>query len=138
MIRNFLAVIAGLVVAGASLVLLELVVHAIHPPPVDYELYDRIALEELMLSTPPWVYVAIMIAHVVGAFLGAWITAVISQGRWQLGLAMIVGFLLMLGGSSNLLMIPHPFWAWLEVPLYLVAAWAGGKLGMGSQSTTMD
>src|SRR5690606_4181733 len=129
MLRNIVAVIAGLLVAGAAAMLLEVVVHAIHPPPEDFDLYDRVKLKELMDATPPWVYVAIMLAHLVGTFLGAWLTAAIARGRWQLGLAMIVGFLLMLGGSANMLMIPHPFWAWLEVPLYLVAAWAGGKFG---------
>jgi len=50
--------------------------------------------------------------------------------------AIAVGVLSLAAGIMNLLMIPAPSWLWVEIPLYLVAAWVAGKLVVSMRSKT--
>jgi hypothetical protein len=133
-LRNLLAVLAGLIVAGVVVFLMEWVGHAIYPPPADLNYADELAMGEYMRGQPTGAFLLVMLAHALGTLAGAAVAALIGRS-WQLGLAMIVGFIMMLGGTWNLYRFPHPVWMWIEVPVYLVAAWLGGKWGMRPRGT---
>ncbi len=129
-LKNILGLILGLITAGVVIFAVEFLGHLIHPPPVELDYADELAVEGHMRTQPTTAFLLVMLAHVLGVFAGAWVAARIGQS-WQLGLAMMIGFIMMLGGIWNLYRFPHPVWMWVEVPLYLLAAWLGGKAGMG-------
>ncbi len=68
-----------------------------------------------------------ILAHLGQAFVGGWIAARIGASRPVL-LAMIVGALTMAGGITMMLMIEHPPWMMVELPLYLLVSWLAGRL----------
>ena len=45
-----------------------------------------------------------------------------------MAVAMTVGLLSMVGGILNMMSMPLPAWMWIEMPLYLVAAWFAARL----------
>ncbi|MFT6162310.1 MAG: nitrate/nitrite transporter NarK [Myxococcota bacterium] len=58
--------------------------------------------------------------------MGGWVAARVGASRPVL-LAMIIGVLSLLAGVANMMMIKLPTWMFVEVPLYLVVAFAAGK-----------
>ena len=50
--------------------------------------------------------------------------------------AMIIGVLSLIGGYINMQSIPLPTWMWIEMPLYLVAAWLAASLVTASNNST--
>jgi hypothetical protein len=41
---------------------------------------------------------------------------------------MIVGVLSLIAGITNAVMLSVPIWMWIEMPFYLVLAWAAGNI----------
>ena len=72
----------------------------------------------------------ILIAHIGHAFVGGLVAAAISRNA-VMAVAMIVGVLTLIAGVINMMSMPLPTWMWIEVPLYLVAAWVAGRIVLG-------
>ena len=66
-------------------------------------------------------------AHLGQSFVGGWVAARLA-GSAPMRLALIVGALSLLGGIMNAMSIALPPWMYVEMPLYLVVAWAAGTL----------
>lgn len=59
-------------------------------------------------------------------------TAALAASR-KMVLALMIGFVFLLGGVTNVLMLPAPLWFNIVdlVGAYLPMAWLGGRLGAG-------
>jgi len=78
------------------------------------------------------------LAHALGTFVGAFVAARLAANN-KMRLAIGIGFLFLVGGITNALMLPAPAWFIILDLLiaYIPMAWLGGKLGSGrSPSTT--
>lgn len=128
MLRNIAAVLAGLIVGMIVNMLLVQINTLIFPLPEGVNMMDSEQMRSAIRQMPPASWIGVFIAHLGQAFVGAWLAAKIGKSH-QMVLAMIVGVLALLGGIANALMLATPAWTWIEMPLYLVAAWFGGKLG---------
>ena len=129
------AVIVGFFIGGdvnSGIVKLN---ELIFPMPDGVSWNDSEAIKEWIKSLPQSAFILVLVAHVSQAFVGGFVAALIAN-RNMMCVAMAVGVLSLAAGIVMLLMIPAPSWLWVEMPLYLVAAWAAGKLVVRMRSKT--
>ena len=127
-VRNILAVIAGAVVGSLVNMGIIMVSGSIIPPP---EGVDNTTVEGLKAGIHlflPKHFLFPFLAHALGTFVGALLTAFIATNR-KLLFAMIIGVFFLAGGIGNVLMLPSPLWFTLVdligayFPMAFLAAW---------------
>ena len=127
-VRNILAVIAGAVVGSVVNMGIIMVSGSIIPPP---EGVDNTTVEGLKAGIhlfQPKHFLFPFLAHALGTFVGALLTAFIATNR-KLLFAMIIGVFFLAGGIGNVLMLPSPLWFTLVdligayFPMAFLAAW---------------
>lgn len=108
-LRNILAVVAGVVVGGAVNMGLVMISGHIIPPP---EGTDNTTMEGLKASLhlfQPKHFIFPFLAHALGTFFGALITALFASNR-KMMLSLLIGVVFLIGGISNIVMLPSPLW----------------------------
>ena len=129
MVRRITGVVVGLIAGGLGVFLIEGISSFMYPAPPGFDWQDREAVRQFVVALPAGAFLIVLAAHGIGTFLAGFTCAAIVQERWLAG-PIIIAALLLLGGISNLLMIPHPIWfATVDVLLYIPAALAGGRIG---------
>lgn len=131
LIRRILAVVAGLIVAAVVVAGLEAASSVLYPLPEGLDHTDRDAMTAAISRLPTPAFVAVLFAWGLGALAGAWTAARISG---VVATGYIIGALLLAGGVTNLLAIPHPVWMW---PGAIVAIGAGTLAGVQSGPATL-
>jgi hypothetical protein len=127
--RNVLAVITGLIVTFIVIMLVEGISGSLYPPPEGMDWKDTEAMKAHVMNLPTAAFLLVIAAHVLGLLIGGYFTARIATSQHMV-LATVVGGLVLVGGIFNLMQVPHPDWFWVELLLYLPAAWLGAKLGI--------
>ena len=118
MLRNVAAAIAGLVIALALVQAVEMLGHAIYPPPADFEL-DRTFIATL----PVGGVLFIGAAWATGAFCGTLAGALMArEDSRPLIYAIVVGGVVLAGAIAMLIIIPHPWWFTISAPLAVVVS----------------
>lgn len=108
-LRNSLAAIAGLIIGGAVNMGIIMISGSIIPPPAGADVTTMEGLQESMHLFQPKHFLMPFIAHALGTLVGAVITAyfVVSEPKkW----AFFIGCFFLLGGVSNVVMLPSPLW----------------------------
>ena len=108
-LRNILAIVAGAVVGSVVNMGIIMVSSSIIPPP---EGVDNTTVEGLKAGIhlfQPKHFLFPFLAHALGTFVGALLTALIASTRKML-FAMIIGVFFLVGGITNVLMLPSPLW----------------------------
>lgn len=130
MLRNILAVIAGLVAGIIVISIVEFLGHGVYPLPTDIDPTDEAAMQEVMMKAPVGALLLVIVAYVFGSFAGGLVASWLSRST-PMRNAIIVGILLLVAGVVNVFMIPHPVWYLvLSLAVYLPFAYLGGKLGL--------
>ena len=128
-LRNVLAVIAGIVVGSIANMALVIVGPMIIAPPagVDVSNVDSLRASVHLLETKHFLFP--FLAHAVGTLAGGFIAA-LAGGSKRKVLALIVGGFFLLGGIAASFMIPAPLWfkACDILIAYIPMAWLGWKL----------
>ncbi len=88
---------------------------------------DQEAFSAWASTLPDTAYILPVVAHLAQAFFGGWLAARLAASS-PLNLAMIVGVLSLLGGLYNAVSMEIPTWMWIEMPFYLIVAWAAGNI----------
>jgi hypothetical protein len=133
-LRSILAVVVGIVVGGALMLLGHAASMLIFPWPKDVDLYDREAVAAYIATMPDSAFVLAFLSHAMaplgGGFVAAWIA-----GRAKVIHALIVGAFFLVGGVMNLFDLPqHPLWFRFADPLmYLPVAYVAGRLAPGGK-----
>ena len=141
MLRNGLAALAGVIAAVTLTMILQLVVHWSDPPSKELnnairKIYDQdpAVVEEAReifareLPKHPLQLVLVIVTHAAGTFFGSF-TAVRFSREAHIIPASIVAGLMLLGGVSNVMLIPHPTWFnAVDLLLYIPAALFAWKL----------
>lgn len=130
-LRNILAVIAGLIVGSVVNMGIIMISSSIVPPPDGADLSTTEGLIEAMPLMTPIHFLMPFLAHALGTFVGAIIAAAIGVNR-KLLLAMIIGVFFLIGGIASVFMLPSPMWfnAVDLVFAYIPMAWLGAKVVM--------
>jgi hypothetical protein len=128
MLRSIAGVVSGIFAAFLVVLLLEVLGHAIYPPPPGINLHDPEALKTIIDHLPLGAIAMVLFAWGVGSFVGAFDAAVIA-GRARITHGMIVGGIVMSFAVVTMIMIPHPVWFMIvSVFVVLVPALLGALL----------
>ena len=121
MLRIVLGVIAGVVVAMAVIMVLEMGGQMLFPPPAGLDPRNPDHLPEIMANMPLGAFLYVLACYVAGAGAGGAAANLIARRRWP---ALVVGGLIALGSVANAFMIAQPLWVnAAAVILPLVTAW---------------
>lgn len=134
-LRNILAVIAGLVVGGAVNMGLIILGGKLLPPPPGVEVNDIASINAHISEYSVMQLMAPFLAHALGTLVGALVTVKLAASR-HLILAFAIGAFNLLGGIMAVRMIPNsPMWFnVLDLGLaYLPMSWLGNKIATQSR-----
>ena len=128
--RNLLAVIAGLVVGSVVNMAIITVGPMVIPPPTGIDMTDMDKFAENLKLLGPAHFIAPWLAHALGTLVGAFTAAKVAAGH-KMKLALGIGILFLLGGIMMVSMVGGPVWfAALDlIGAYLPMGFLGGMLG---------
>jgi hypothetical protein len=129
--RAILGILAGILIAGATVWTVEAIVQLISPAPPDFNPRDAEAVRARVASLPVTLIALVLVGWIVGTGLGSW--AAVRIGRltaaWP---GLVVGAVVFALTLYNMMTIPHPMWfipiALIGIPL---ASWIGAKSARG-------
>lgn len=128
-LKNILALLAGVFIGGALNMAIIMISGKIIPPPEGADLTTMEGLKTAMSLMTPKHFLMPFLAHALGTLLGAFITALIATKN-KMRFAMGIGIWFMIGGIMNIIMLPSPMWFTLvDLGLaYIPMAFIAGKL----------
>ena len=128
-IKNILAVLAGVVVGSAVNMGIIMISGSIIPPPDGADVTTTEGLKAAIHLFQPRHFIFPFLAHAIGTFIGAFLAAIISANRKML-FAFIIGGFFLAGGIVNIFMLPSPIWFTIVdlVGAYIPMAYIAGKL----------
>ncbi|HEY7785705.1 MAG TPA: hypothetical protein VIB00_13320 [Pyrinomonadaceae bacterium] len=129
-IRNVLAVLAGIVIGGIVNMALITISPSLIPPPAGVDVNNAESLRQAMHLFEPRHFVMPFLAHAVGTFAGA-LAAYLIAATYRSKMAYVIGVLFLCGGVAASFMIPAPAWfiALDLVVAYLPMAWLAIQIG---------
>jgi hypothetical protein len=155
MLRNLIAVLVGLILGVQVNTWISMDLSSIFyqlPAELAQEMPEGLNPDEQKVFTdarmeawvaysqtlPATAFILPILGHLAMAFCGGWVAAGLSSASTKpdrhplregpLGVAMIVGVLSLIAGITNAVMLSVPIWMWIEMPFYLVLAWAAGNI----------
>jgi hypothetical protein len=128
-IRNILAVIAGLIVGAVLNGILIQVSGSIIAPPAGADVTTMEGLKKALPLFEPKHFVFPFLAHALGTLAGAYLAARLAANNRML-VAIIVSLFFLCGGIANVLMLPSPVWFTVLdlVGAYIPMGWLAGRL----------
>ena len=132
-LKNILAVVAGIVAGSAVNMGIIMLSGIIIPPPngADVTTYEGLKAS-IHLFTPKH-YIMPFLAHALGTFSGAVLATLIAATN-KTKFAMVIGIIFLVGGVSNVLMLPSPTWFTIldlvgaYIPMGYLAGILAGKI----------
>jgi hypothetical protein len=134
-IRNILAVLAGVVIGSIVNMALIMISGSIIPPPIGAaDVSTEEGLKASIHLFEPKHFIFPFLAHALGTLVGALVTA-LAAATHKKRLAIGVSVFFLIGGISTLFMIPSPAWfSVLDlVVAYLPMGYLGWKLAGGKK-----
>lgn len=128
-LRNTLAVIAGLIFGSVVNMLTIMLSSIVIPPPAGADPSSMESLKATMHLFEPRHFIFPFLAHALGTFAGAWVAATISITH-RMGVALGIGMFFLAGGIANTFLLPAPTW-FIVVDLvlaYIPMGYLGGKM----------
>jgi hypothetical protein len=133
-IRNVLAVIAGIILGGLVNFGLIIIGGVIIPPPAGVDMMTPEGLAAGMSLLQPKHFLMPFLAHASGTFVSALVAALIAVNH-KMKFAIGLGIFTLLGGIYAATIIPAPTWfiALDLVAAYIPMSYLGGKLAGNKQ-----
>lgn len=132
-LKNILAVIAGIIVGSIVNMSLIIVSGKIIPPPNGIDVTTEAGLKAAMHLMEPKHFLFPFLAHALGTLVGAFITAFLAANN-KLIFALAIGCLFLFGGISMILSLTAPMWFNLTdaifayIPMALLGYYLATKL----------
>ncbi|HET9511357.1 MAG TPA: hypothetical protein VFO80_09425 [Sphingomonas sp.] len=118
--RKVLGILAGIVVAMATVGIVELIGHTLYPPSAGLDMRSPDGVASYVAAAPTGALMAVAVAWFAGAALGGWVA--VRIGRWPAA-AWIIAALIALAGIYNATQIPAPLW--MQIATVLAPALGG-------------
>ena len=130
-LRNIIAIIAGIVFGGLVNGAIIMISGNIIPPPNGVDVTTQEGLKASMHLFEPKHFIFPFLAHAVGTFIGAYVAARIATKK--ILLALLIGFFFLFGGIWMIVILPSPIWFTLVdlAGAYLPVAYFAGKIAKG-------
>ena len=130
-INNILIILSSLFIG--SLINMGIILLGPHiiPPPNGVDVTTMEGLKASMHLFQPKHFLFPFMAHAIGTFAGAFIAAKISKIN-KMRNAIIVGLLFLVGGASDIFLLPTPLWFAIcdLIGAYLPMAYIAGKFAI--------
>lgn len=129
-LRNVLAVLAGLVIGGIVNIALITISPMVIPPPAGVDVSNAESLSKSIHLFEPRHFIFPFLAHALGSLVGA-LAAYLIAASYKTQIAIAVGVIFLCGGVAASFMIPAPTW-YIALDLlaaYLPMAWLGIQIG---------
>jgi hypothetical protein len=128
-IRNSLAVLAGVITGSAINMALISISGDIIPPPDGADVTTTEGLKASMHLFQPRHFIFPFLAHALGTFAGAFLAAIIAVNH-KLKYALGISLFFLAGGIASVIILPSPVWfAVLDIVVaYLPMGYLAGKL----------
>ena len=137
-VRNVLAVIAGLI--AASLVNMSIVTggNLLVPPPAGADMNTAEGLRAAMDRMEPMHFLMPFLAHALGTLAGAFTAALIAATH-KMKFAVAIGAFYLIAGLAMVVMVGGPAWfiACDLLLAYLPMGWLGGRLATAMTGRTV-
>ena len=129
-LKNVLAVVAGLVAVSIVNMGIVMLSGSIIPPPEGGDITTMEGLKATMHLFEPKHFIFPFLAHALGTLVGAFIAAKIAATR-KMSMALVIGAFFLIGGSINIFMLGGPAWfTALDLAMgYIPMAYLGWRLG---------
>ena len=118
-IRAIVAIVAGVLVAGIVVGILEMVGHLIFPPPEGIDPTNPDDQARLMEVIPLGAKIAVVVAWFAGSFVGAAVAMMIGKKAFHGG---VVAGLMVAGSLATTQIFPHPMWMMVAAVLLPILA----------------
>ena len=130
LLRNVLAVLAGIVIGGAVNMALITISPWLIAPPSGVDVNSAESLSKAMHLFEPRHFVMPFLAHALGTLAGALVAYLIAASH-KAPIAYVIGAVFLCGGIAASFMIPAPAWfiALDLLAAYLPMAWLGSRVG---------
>ena len=129
-LRNVIAVVAGVVIGGVVNSALIMLSPSIVAPPAGVDVNDAESLRSSIHLFQPRHFVMPFLAHALGTLAGALVAYLIAATH-KLPVALVIGAVFLLGGIAASFMIPAPAW-FIAADLllaYVPMAWLAARIG---------
>lgn len=128
-LKNVLAVLAGVLIGGALNMAIIMVSSHVIPPPDGADLKTMEGLKASMHLMEPKHFLMPFLAHALGTLVAACITAFIVP-KQKMVYALGIAAWFMIGGVMNIFMLPSPTWFTITdlVGAYLPMGFLGGYI----------
>ena len=129
-LRNVLAIVAGIVIGGGVNMVLIALSPSIIPPPSGVDVNNPESLSKAIHLFEPRHFVMPFLAHAVGTLAGALAAYLIAASN-KAQIAYVIGAVFLCGGVAASFMIPAPTWfiALDLLAAYLPMAWLSIQIG---------
>ena len=128
MIRNVIAIIAGIGTAFLTVMLIDRVNYMVFPPPAGLDFSDPTAIEPYLATLPIGAFLFILASSVVAAFVGTLVAGYAGKIK-PFYCAVIVGGMVFAATVANFIATPHPLWLSIATLLgVVVSAWLAMRL----------
>lgn len=130
LLRNVLAILAGIVIGGVVNMALIMLSPLLIPPPAGVDVSNAESLSRSIHLFELRHFIMPFLAHAVGTLAGA-LAAYLIAASYRAQLAYVIGAVFLCGGVAASFMIPAPTWfiALDLVAAYLPMAWLGIHIG---------
>ncbi len=136
--RGIAATVAGVLLAGLTIAGVEWLGHRLYPPPAGLQANDLQALAAHVAAMPIGALLFVLLAWLLGVFLGGLVAAFLAGRRHRLYAGVVVAVIL-LGAIANFAMIPHPAWFMaLTVIVLPLAGFAAAGLATARSTAAAD
>ncbi len=128
-LRNVLAIVAGIILGSIVNMAIIMLSSSVIPPPEGVNPSDMESLKASMHLFEPKHFLMPFLAHAFGTLVGAFVAGLIAINH-RLKISLAIGLFFMLGGITNILLLPSPLWFTItDLALaYIPMAWLGYKL----------
>ncbi len=126
-LRNVLAVIAGILVGSLVNMLIIQISSSIIPPPLGVDVTTEEGLKAGIHLFEPKHFIMPFLAHAIGTLVGALLTVLIAANN-KMRLALTIGMVFFIGGAMMVYLVPGPIWfavadlVFAYIPMGLLAA----------------
>ena len=139
MLRTVLALVAGVLLAVAVVILVQFVGHQLYPAADRIELSDRATMAQQVAALPLGALLAVPLSWFAGSLCGGVLASIIDRGRPVIAAGGVAAFI-MISAVYTLAVVPHPWWlAATGVAVIPFAAWLATRVsevfaGVGAAS----
>ena len=130
LLRNLLAVVAGIAIGGGVNMAIILAGPSIVAPPAGVDMSNAESLRAAIHLFEPRHFAVPFLAHALGTLAGATAAYLIAASH-RVPIALAIGVVFLAGGIAASFMIPAPTWfiALDLLAAYLPMAWVGTRIG---------